>query len=43
MEHGKIHRLETPMTLQISQARVPATFQEGGPMKDQKNGSNRAR
>ena len=36
MEYGKIHRLETLIILQITQARLPATFQEGEPMKDQK-------
>ena len=36
MEHGKIHRLETLIILQISQARLPATFQEGKRTKDQK-------
>ena len=36
MERGKIYRLETPITLQISQGQLPATLQEGEPMKDQK-------
>ena len=36
MEYGKIHRLETLIILQITQARLPATFQEGEPTKDQK-------
>ena len=36
MEYGKIHRLETLIILQITQAQLPASFQEGEPMKDQK-------
>ena len=35
MEYGKIHRLETLIILQITQAQLPATLQEGEPMKDQ--------
>ena len=37
MEYGKIHRLETLIILQITQAQLPASFQEGEPMKDKKN------
>ena len=36
MEYGKIHRLETLIILPITQAQLPASFQEGEPMKDQK-------
>ena len=36
MEYVKIHRLETIIILQITQARLLASFQEGEPMKDQK-------
>ena len=36
MECVKIHRLETIIILQITQARLLASFQEGEPMKDQK-------
>ena len=36
MEYGIIRRLETLIILQITQARLPATFQEGEPMKNQK-------
>ena len=36
MEYVKIHRLETIIILQITQARLLASFQEVEPMKDQK-------
>ena len=36
MEYGKIHRLGTLIILPITQAQLPASFQEGEPMKDQK-------
>ena len=47
MGYVKIHRLETIIILQITQARLLASFQEGEPMKDQKltqetDGSSRA-